>query len=337
MKKLKALTLLTLLLLSAVFWGTTTAMVFIEYTDLLAILSTIGYFMVWFFVFWIHIYTNGYKLKYLFLGKRFKQQLKTHQLTLNKLPKHERKKAIKSMKDEYRKFGTTSITVYNLNETPYKVFTEDNLAFNYGNALDKQKIEFIAFCLQSNSQTGGLYRFFEEIDYEPFTYDELKSLIKSSDCFSKELKLYLLNPKFKTIFSYFKKATTLTDKEHERLEKFELGESNFLYDYSDELTDIVEKMAVENYLFYKQRDSLPDTTTRLYVSKDLTERIYIFFDPQSRYYKIGSSTFKFLDPDNRKMYSICDWINNTESSIFQDEILALNEIKSKIKDFTEVL
>ncbi len=337
MKKSKALTLLTLLLLSAIFWGTTTAMVLIQYTDLLAILSTISYFVVWFFVFWIHIFTNGYKLKYLFLGKHFKQQLKSHQITLNKLSKKEKKQAIKSMKDEYRKFGTTSISTCNLIETPYKVFTQDNLAFNYGNALDKQKIEFIAFCLQSNSQTGGLYRFFEEIDYEPFTYDELKSLIKSSDYFSKELKLYLLNPKFKTIFSYFKKAATLTDKEHERLETFELKESNFLYNYSDELTDIVEKMAIENHLLYKQRDLLPDTTTKLYVSKDLTERIYIFFDPQTRYYKIGSSTFKFFDQDTRKMYSTCDWINNTKSSIFEDEKLALNEIKTQIKDFTEVL
>ena len=44
--------------------------------------------------------------------------------------------------------------------TPIKLYFEDFITFNYGNALDKQKIEFVIYALYSKVLSGGgFYRF----------------------------------------------------------------------------------------------------------------------------------------------------------------------------------
>lgn len=332
---------LFLFLAVVVIWGTSTVLLFIEYSTFWAVISVVSYFSVFVGVFLIEKHTNNYKWKFLFLGKNFKEQATKFFAMHPELTKKEKKSMLKTMKRTYRQTGSIRFAVYHYQTTPYKLWAEDYSAFNYGNALENQKAEYMLFSLQMNTDMGGgLYRFFENITNEPFTYKEYKKLIKGSKLFSKEIKELLLKPEYEKIFEYFKKYYTLSDEEHKELENFELNDSNLVAEFDVELYNAVEELSVKNYLEYKERESLPPYAEKLYMSKDKTKRIVIFKDTQTNTYKINEESFVFYDLESSAMHSEGGWLPApgvaSGSSFYESVELAIQDNRKEIEKLEEI-
>ena len=340
--RVKSVVLLFLLLTCAVVWGTSSAMLFIEDSYYWAIVSLISYFLVFAVVFAIDMHTNQYKFKYLFARKKFKEKLKIYESELLKYSKKERKRIIAGMQKEFRRTGDVAITMYYELETPSKVWRDNNVSFNYGNALDEQKIQYLIFCLNSNCLTaGGLYRFFEDLTFDKFSYDEYVSLVKNCKYFSEDLKKLLTKKEFKKIFEIFKKQenlseANLTEEDMAMLRDFDENDSNLLFDYHEELHSIVEDLAIKEYLFIKKKDSLPQGVKKMFVSKDGMKRVIIRFDESLKLYKICKQDFVFYCDEYSVFNSGGGWVTTEENSFFETEKLAIKEIKGLVEDFEEV-
>ena len=340
MKPLKRSTKAILLLIPFLFFvvvaGSAGVMLLVDYTDIYAVLFFVGIAGYSVFLLLIECFSKDYKLKYYFLGKNFKKQTKAYFETHPQHTKKEKRDIIKSMKHEYRRHGNVTITLFCITSTANKLWTEDNYAFSYGYARDKEKINYIIGNLYLQCETGGgFYRFFESIASEPFDFEEFSSLIKNSPLFSKELKKLLVCDTHKKVFNAFN-GEVIKYKESALLEKFEKTDSILLFDFQTELFNLVEKLSVENYLYLKQKENLPDGTIKTFISKDKTKRVCIYFDKPTNTYKINRSTFKFYDPDISPMHSEGSWSFGENSSYFASLELALNEIKTEVKDFDEL-
>lgn len=337
-ERLKAVLILIFYLIMVVFWGSSMVISFVEESVNWAIVWIVSSVLVLLGAFWIDFYTKRYKFKYLFLGKKFKAQVRKIFEVKTGLSKKEKRNLLKQMKDTYRRTGSIHFAVYDLMETPNKIWSEDNRAFNYGNALDKQKIEYIIYCLNLNAEIGGgFYRFFESLAEEPMTYDEYAGLVKNSDLFSKALKEVLLSKEHKNVFKCFKKENDLTKDEEDALQKFDENGSNILFDFADEIFKLVEKLSVQNYLDLKKKQGLPENVVRLFMSKDGMKRAYIYFDEQTKTYKANIENFVFYDTDVSPMNSEGNWIGTDGSSYFETQELAFNEIKNAILDLEELI
>lgn len=334
---LKTTLVLIAFLSVVVVWGSTTVITFIEYNTVVAIISVVSYFAVFVGIFGIEMYTNKYKFKYLILGKKYKEKVQKFMVELNKFNKKERKAYIKSMKAEYRRTGNVYFSVYYLFETPNKVWSDDNRSFVYYNALDWQKAEYLIYLLNFNCETGGGFnRFFEGVAEEPFTFEEIEKIVKSSDLFSKELKKSVLKPKHKKVFECFQNEDNLTDEDWKFLEDFEKNESNNLFDFQDEIYATIEKLSINCYLELKKDYALPENVKKVFISKDKTKRICIYFDKTLNVYKVLKEEFVFYETEYSLMNSMGGWVSHEESSLFETEKQALNDIKPQIKDYEEL-
>ena len=334
---LKTTLVLIAFLSVVVVWGSTTAITFIEYNTVVAIISVVSYFAVFVGIFGIEMYTNKYKFKYLILGKKYKEKVQKFMVELNKFNKKERKAYIKSMKAEYRRTGNVYFSVYYLFETPNKVWSDDNRSFVYYNALDWQKAEYLIYLLNFYCETGGGFnRFFESVAEEPFTFDEIEKIVKSSDLFSKELKKLVLRPKHKKVFECFQNEDNLTDEDWNFLEDFENNESNDLFDFHEEIYGTIEKLSINCYLELKKTYALPENVKKVFISKDKTKRICVYLDKNLNAYKVLKEEFVFYETEYSLMNSMGGWVSHEESSLFETEKQALNDIKSQIKDYEEL-
>lgn len=335
--EIKALIYAILAVITFVMFLVSLAMLIDDYLFITAIILCITYILTFIFVFISNVYSNNYKWKFLLLGKNFKKQKKDFFKLHNTFSKSEKRKLIKSMKHNYRISGKIEYSVSRYIQTPSKNFFEDNHAFNYGNALEKQKIEYLIYAMYMSCDfIDEIFNFFEFIKHEPFTYEEYENLIKNCNLLSNNLKNDLLTDKNKEIFEYFKKENLSEDdinnfyKNHEDTE-------NPLKKYSDEIDKLVEKIAIENYLSINQKTSIPNNTTHIFLSTDGYKRICIYFDKLSSAYKISKDEFVFFTNDNKPIKD-CEgqWISNTLSSYFETPILAISDIKNEIENYNEI-
>ncbi len=327
---------LILFLLLVVVWGSSTALVFIEYSTIMAIICVVSYFVVFAGIFLLKKRTRRYKWKFLFLGKKFKSQADEFFARHKELSKKERKDLLKTMKDTYRKTGHISLAVYHYQITPYKIWSSRFDMCSIADKSDEEKMEFILYELQLNCDYGGgLYRSFESL-CEKISYKEFARLVRASKLISKEFKEMLLSPEKKKAYEYMTRYNDLTDEEHNFLERFELNGSDDIYEYG-ELLKIIDKLAVEFFLKNKQKDGMPENVEKLFISKDGMSRAYIYKDAQSGAYKAGRETFTFYD-EGPASYSEGGWHSEGESSSFYDSVkTAFGDIKSYIKDYEEVV
>ena len=299
-------------------------------------ISSFGFIGFVIFLILIECFSKDYKLKYYFLGKEFKKQKNAYFITHTHHSRKEKRKIINNMKHEYRRHGNVSITLCCITETPNKLWHDDNHAFNYYNSFDSQKIDYIVWLLYRYCESGGgFYRFFDELASDPFSYEEIESLIKNSNLFSKQLKSAILNKTHKKVYSAFKN-TVIAEQDSNFLEEFELNDSNHLFDHQTELFKLVEKLSLESYLEQKKKENIPPNTIKAYISKDKTKRICIYLDIQTKTYKINRSTFSFFDTSISPMLSEGGWSFGENSSSFETIDLAINEIKNEVIDFNSL-
>ena len=335
-RKSKAILLLIGFLFFVVVMGSCGVMLFVDYQDIYAILFFVGFIGYSIFLILIECFSKDYQLKYYFLGKNFRAQKNAYFLTHTSLTKQEKRDIIKNMKNEYRRHGNVSVTVFCITDTPNKLWTDENYAFSYPNARDEEKINYIIGQLYLYCETGGgFYRFFDTLASEPFDFNEFSTLVKNYPLFSKELKSALTTKKHKEVLNAFK-GEVMTEKESALLEEFDENESHLLFDHQTELFNLVEKLSIEFYLNLKQKENLPDNTVMAFISKDKTKRIAIYLDLKTNTYKINRSTFSFYDLDCSPMLSEGSWSFGENSSHFADISLALNDIQKEIEDFDKL-
>ncbi|MBQ8425003.1 MAG: hypothetical protein IJX17_03160 [Clostridia bacterium] len=333
----KAIIFAILSLITFVMFLSSLAMLIDDYLFITAVILCFSYVLTFVFVFISNVYSNNYKWKYLVLGKEFKRQKENFFKTHNNFSKKEKRKIIKTMKHHFRMYGTIKYSVSTHIQTPYKNFFEDNQAFNYGNALDKQKIEYLIYAMHLNCDfVDEIFNFFEFIKIEPFTYEEYENLIKNCNLLSENLKNDLLNDNNKEIFEFFKKENLSEDEISAFYKKHEEDE-NPLKKYSSEIDSLVEKIAIENYLFINQKTSIPDNTYHIFISNDGYKRFCIFHDKLSSSYMVAKSEFVFITEDNESIKD-CEgqWITTTLSSHYETPILAISDMKNDLYSYTEI-
>lgn len=334
--KWKPILILIVYLAFVVVWGSLLAIMIIEESEAWAIVWLISSVLVLFGAFLIEGYSNGYKWKYYFLGKNFKKQRDEFFKNHEKVSKKEKRKILKDMKNTYRRFGFVDYAVDDYVVTPIKLYYEDFVAFNYGNALTKQKVEYITYGLYSRCLTGGgLYRFLEDVAEEPFSYEEYVLVVKSTD-FSKKLKELLLNKDCKKAFECLKKENELSEKEHEFLEGFELNGSNGVYEFETEIFDKVKSIAMNKFFDYHRFRFLPNNAKRVFMSKDNMKRISICFIQNLNSFNIVRDEFVFFDTGAPEHQSEGGWCEHAGMSYYETEQLAINDIKNEIKDYIEL-
>lgn len=286
-------------------------------------------------MFWIHLLSNDYKIKYFFLGKNFDQKVEDYFKDTN-MPDYAKNALLKSMKRQYRINGEIVSVYIEERDTPFELWGEINREFNYPNALDKQKIDYIIFCMHLNAEDGGgLYRFFEDLSFEPFTYDEVYNLINKTKLVSKEIKKLVLDPKYKNIMELFR-LDKLNEEQDKILQDFDENDSDLLCKFSNELKGVVENRAITLYREEKRLSGLPNSTVKVYLSKDGFYRICIYFDKGLNVYRVNKSVFQFYDSDSSLLYSEGGWISEENKSYYETVELAYNDIQSLIKGYKEV-
>ena len=281
---------------------------------------------------------KGYKWENIILGKDFKNQVFNYFYEHTNYTEEEKKQIIKKMKKTYRRTGYI-IDFFNDEylQTPYRIWHENNLAFNYGNSFDKQKISYLLFSLHLNmSEDSPLFEFLQYISFEPFSYDEFSNLIKNCIFLSDDMKKAIINDKSKEIFEFFKSSVKSDDYLNKlNFYRDELSES--LISYSDKIIENCELVCLMEFFEETVKNNLPDSTTQLFISNDNTKRICIYPDKTTMTYKIQRGEFVFFDTEQPLIYSEGQWICiNENSSYFQSEELAINFIKNELEDYRPV-
>lgn len=244
------------------------------------------------YMFLINIKLRGYKLKYLFLGRKFKNQLEEYKKYIDGADIN--RSIIKWKKDTYRKTGK----ILSDDEfTPsYFIWRRYESYFLYDRAIVDE--DYVLCVLNEHIETGGgLYQIFEML-CRNFTYIQYKDLIIDSKKYSLELKTLLLNPNYEKIYQLI--TLEETSKQYFRseeddliLSQFEKEESNKIDNYSNEIHLLFLKTAIDLYVAYHRKNGLPKEYSSLYFSKDNRKRIYLFQDKNLNSYSGIEDEFEF--------------------------------------------
>lgn len=319
-----------------VVWGTSMVVAIVEEDVIWANIWVLSSILLFFAIFFVDAYSKDYKFKYIFLGKNFKKQRDEFFKKNKDLSKKEKRQILKNMKHNYRRFGSIEFAVYGYVVTPIKLYFEDYISFSYGNALDEQKVEYIIYNLYSKNLTGGgFYRFFEQMAEEPFSFEEYKRIVKKAG-FSKKLNAEITNATSKKVFEYFKRYNELLDEEHKFLEKYELDESNKLFEYQTEIFDLVENIAMKKFFDYHKTRQISIGAVKSFISKDNLKRITICFLEDLKVYNIVREEFTFFDIDMPQIQSDGGWVAHEGNSYYETEEQALNDIKNELEGCIEL-
>lgn len=335
--KFKPVLILIVYLIFVVIWGSSLVIMFIEESVSWAIVWLISSVLILVGAALIDCFSKGYKLKYLFFGKKFKKQVYDYFQKNKELSRKEKKKMLKEMKYFYRRFGRIDIVIADYSITPSKLLFEDFHAFNYGNSLDKQKVEYIVTSMYKSCLEGGALYVFYEHSADEFAYDEFEKLIKNSNLFSNELKKFILKKEYKKFYEFFLKYDKLSDEEHEMFSKFETEESDKLYEFESEIFAVAEKIALEKFFDLYEKKGIPESYEKYFLTKDRRKRIFVVKDESLNVFRLYKEKFVFYDLDGSVMGSEGNWCGTNEFTSFYETVeLAVNEVKSELDEYDEI-
>lgn len=327
---------LLLFFISLVFFGTGIIMIFVEYSTKYLLFGIVGAVVTVLNMYWIYLLSNNYKLKYFFLGNDFKVKVNQYFSNFADNSKIDKKSLLKTMKHQYRQNGNFFVVDTSCKNIPFDLWSQMNNEFNYANALEKQKSDYIVYCLFLNCEDGGgLYRFFESLSMEMFSYEEYCNIITKQKLFSKSIKELLLNHKYKSIIELFK-LDKLNAQQMLILQNFELTDSNLIFQFSKHLTNVVQKLSIDFYLEQKIFEGLPKNIECLYLSKNKMVRFCILFDDNLNVYKVLKSKFIFNCKVGLLMHSEGYWNFENEGSLYATLELAFEAIKEQVKDYLKI-
>lgn len=307
-------------------------LVFINFAVFCCALAMV--FIVYFL--WTFLLIGNYKLRYFFLGKDYKKQ-RDEVKFLQKLNKEYYPNLTEKLMK--RNYWVNGCVLYFKQEiTPFSLFIEKNIYFDYTNSAREEKQEHLIYLLYSNIKSGGaLNMFLEEVETDGCSYDEYKSLVSDCKYFSAELKNLLLKDELKEVFECNKNFYNLTKEEYDLLEKFELGTSKLIYNYEQEVDDIIKKLAIKNYKESYRLYGLPSGYEKLFFNTDNTQRVCIWKDDSIKAYRILWQEFQFFYEDVDIINSIGEWMPIKVFGIYQNASLALKDIQPLLEDFVEYL
>lgn len=290
-----------------------------------------------FIIFLVILADKRYLLKYFFLNKDVKKQINEFFEKNAYFSEKEKLQLIKSMKDEYRKYGKISFACYkkrcSVSSLWHMNMNDLYWLKDYGELTEKEKLELVIDGL-SNGIRSFLY------DYSCFqiNYDNFYNIIDNCSNLEIECKKYLLSKKFKKIFEFYENISIKTKEE---IQDFDQENNNFFLEFDkfeENIYQIKEDIAVKNYIEYKKFEYLPEDVVDFFLSKDGKERVFVFYDESLNVYRVAHETFIFYYYDIPFMDNEGGWNSCPEScnSLFATQELALNDIKDRIKEFEKI-
>lgn len=297
---------------------------------------TLQIFSVILYIFLLYLKFKNYKLKYFFLGKRFKEELQKYEKYNNYKNIKNKKHFIKWAKSIYREKGT--IFFYE-EKTPFSEMWD--LYDSYLSSINDCNDIMILCVLNDYLGSGSLYQAFETlVKFCPF--DKYKELINFSKIFPQSIKRNLTKLVYEKAYKIIylqenRNDYKPNDKDEKILSAFESTSKSELNTLTEDISCIFNKVAIENYINKYMLSSLPENCKKLYFSKDKRKRIIIFFDSTKNLYKAQEEIFTFEnDLDENEIHSRGFWqLGNISLGLYASLDLVLNDLQNTLQQYTE--
>lgn len=236
------------------------------------------------------IIAKGYKHKYLFLGKRFKNKLDEYiKNNIGDINGDITDFDLKIIKNEYRKTG---FIYYRFIDSPYLYF--DSLIKTYYKEKSHYDLIILKELFDISGTGNELYQLFGNLK-DQFRYEKYYNSVKQSENIYQEIKDILLNPALENAYNYINNEQILSHEELNELNEFE-EKYSFLSDkYIKLIENNISSIIIDLYKDYKLYKNLQHNVVCIYYSKDNDTRISIIKNDQ--YFTAIFEKFEFYDDD----------------------------------------
>lgn len=237
------------------------------------------------------IIAKGYKHKYLFLGKRFKNKLDEYiKNNIGDINGDITDFQLKMIKKEYRKSG---FIYYRFIDSPYSYF--DSLIKTYLKENSHYDLIILKELFDISGTGNELYQLFGNIN-EKFNYKVYYTAVKKSEIIYPEIKDILLNPDLENAYGYINSERTLSRDELNSLNEFEEKYSFLSDEYIKLIKNNAYSIIIDLYKNYKLYKNLQKDAVCIFYSKDNDTRISVI--KNDLYYTAIFEKFEFYDDDN---------------------------------------
>lgn len=301
------------------------------------------------YLFLLYYCGKNYKLRYLILGKKFKDEWEKLQSNKKWSSEKEKLATFKWAKRLYRQSGT----VFYYEEITPNSEMWDMYQKNLSKAVsDFEDSDLFVLCILNDYICSGiLYQAFELL-VKYFSYEKYKEIICTSIYFPTELKEVLTSSLFEKAYNIIYREECednykRTEKEDKILKSFEQYEIKNIKFLEDSINAIFENVAIAKYIEHHKLYGIenPEKNScecvKLYFSKDGLERICIALDKSKNLYSVVSEIFEFEKNENNfsKLHSRGYWLPNSDSNfdygLYDDISILLKDLKNKLKDYVE--
>lgn len=293
------------------------------------------------YLFILYIRIRGYKLKYFFLGKKYKEQLSIAKRYITGDNAFLRKFVLRLKKQQYRRTGNIFIKCESY--TPFSTMWDEYSMFStYEGGIDDD--EFILCVIYDYLNSGGgLYKIFEQLS-QFFSYKEFIGIVSISKKYTEEVKQILLDSSYEEVYSLIdmeEKTKKESTHKNEVLSKFEELESKKLDKYIDQINKAFETTAIDLYLNRYCYQDLPSKYEKVFYSNDKRKRIVFFINEKLNSVSAYKEKIEFDDelingePRTNEFHSRGYWTNIETFGIYENIDLAIKNLCIELQDFTE--
>lgn len=234
------------------------------------------------------IIAKGYRHKYLFLGKRFKNKLDEYiKNNIGDINGDITDFDLKIIKNEYRKTG---FIYYRFIDSPYLYF--DSLIKTYYKEKSHCDLIVLKELFDIYGTGNELYQLFENIN-DKFNYEVYYNSVKQSENIYPEIKDILLNPALENAYNYINNEQTLSHEELNELNEFEEKYSFLSDEYIKLIKNNAYSIIIDLYKNYKLYKNLQKDAVCIFYSKDNDTRISVI--KKDLYYTAIFEKFEFYD------------------------------------------
>lgn len=233
------------------------------------------------------IIAKGYKHKYLFLGKKFKNELEKYiKNNIGDISDFQ----LKIIKNEYRKTGFIN---YRFIDSPYLYF--DSLIKTYLKENSHYDLIILKELFDISGTGNELYQLFDNIN-EKFNYKIYCNAVKQSEIIYPEIKYILLNPALENAYGYINRKRTLSRDELNSVNEFEEKYSFLSDEYIKLIKNNVYSIIIDLYKDYKLYKNLQQNAVCIFYSKENDTRISVI--KNDLYYTAIIEKFEFNEDDS---------------------------------------
>lgn len=233
------------------------------------------------------IIAKGYKHKYLFIGKKFKNELEKYiKNNIGDIGDFQ----VRIIKNEYRKTGFIN---YRFIDSPYSYF--NSLINTYLKENSHYDLIILKELFDVSGTGNELYQLFENIN-EKFNYKIYYNVVKQSEIIYPEIKDILLNPALENAYRYINRERTLSRVELNSVNEFEEKYSFLSDEYIKLIKNNAYSIIIDLYKDYKLYKNLQQNAVCIFYSKENDTRISVI--KNDLYYTAIIEKFEFDEDDS---------------------------------------